>query len=372
MKTADVIVIGGGVTGSATALGLLNENAGRVIMFDSQLPTQRLSRANFGLTWFMCKGGTNPAYARWCRSACKAWPDYAAALEDETKTDIELEWTGGALHAFGEDGLNAHAESVEKISGVCKEAGLDYPVSVLDRKEFSELIPKMQLGEKVSGAMYTPEQGHINPLKLLGAMRKAFQMRGGEFIGNQTIIEVTPQGSGAQIKTDTETYSCNKLVIAAGHGTNRLLASLDHKLKVYPQRGQLLVTERCERKLPIPLLSVRQTKDGTYMLGLSTEDVAMDTRVTPQAMQLQAQNAINIFPELASVNWVRAWGAIRVMTPDGAPIYDTHPAYPNIYTLALHSSVSLNPLHTSVVAPWILNGEHADTISQFSNGRFNV
>ena len=372
MKTTDIIVIGGGITGSATALGLVKEKAGKVLMFDSQLPTQRLSRANFGLTWFMCKGGGSSTYAQWCRNACKQWPEYAAELEDETKMNIELEWTGGALHAFGEEQLQAHAASVEKLTGICGEVGLDYPVSVLDRQQFSELVPKMQLGEDVSGAMYTSQQGHVNPLKLLGAMRKAFQQRGGEFIGNQNILEIIPNGNTVTVKTKDEEYSCNKLVVAAGHGCERLLFPLGYKLNVYPQRGQLMVTERCERKLPFPLLAVRQTQDGTYMVGLSTEDVAHDIRVTPQAMQQQAQNAIRIFPELASVNWVRAWGAVRVMTPDGAPIYDNLPNHPNIYVMALHSSVSLNPMHTSVVAPWILDGKNAEALSPFSNGRFNV
>ncbi|MCT4535536.1 FAD-dependent oxidoreductase [Halodesulfovibrio sp.] len=372
MKTTDVIVIGGGLSGSATALGLVKEKAGKVLMFDSQLPSQRLSRANFGLTWFMCKGGSSSAYAKWCRNACAQWPEYAATLEDETNINVELEWTGGALHAFGEEQWNAHAASIEKLSGICAEEGLDYPVSMLSRQEFAELVPKMQLGEDVSGAMYTPQQGHVNPLKVLAAMRKSFQQLGGEFVGNQNILEIIPNGDSVTVKTKDEEYSCHKLVVAAGHGCTRLLFPLGYKLNVYPQRGQLLVTERCERKLPFPLLAVRQTQDGTYMIGLSTEDVAHDTNITPQAMQQQAQNAIRIFPELAKVNWVRAWGAIRVMTPDGIPVYDRLEQHPNIYVMALHSALSLNPLHTSVVAPWILDGSNSEIISSFSNGRFNV
>lgn len=372
MKTADVIVIGGGLSGASTALGLVKEKAGKVIMFDNQLPTQRLSRANFGLTWFMCKGGGSASYAKWCRTACKEWPEFAAELEDETQINVELEWTGGALHAFGEDQWNAHAASVKKLTDVCGQVGLDYPVSMLNRDEFSDLVPKMQLGDQVSGAMYTPEQGHVNPLLVLAAMRKAFQNRGGEFVSGQNIIKIVPNGNTVTVETKDESYSCQKLVVAAGHGNARLLFPLGYDLKTYPQRGQLLVTERCERKLPFPLLAVRQTQDGTFMIGLSTEDVAHDIRVTPEAMQQQAKNAVSIFPELASLNWVRAWGAIRVMTPDGAPVYDTLPNHPNIYVMALHSALSLNPLHASVIAPWILTGKNSETISHFSNGRFNV
>ena len=181
MRSTDIIVIGGGLSGSAIALGLMREGAGKVMLFDEQLPTQRLSRGNFGLTWFMCKGASHPVYAQWSRMACQNWPEFAARLEAETGYNIELEWTGGAVHAFGETEFEAHSKSIENLKNVCAQVGLDYPVRMLNREEFADLIPDMALGEDVSGAMYTPEQGHVNPLKLLAAMRCAFQKDGGIF-----------------------------------------------------------------------------------------------------------------------------------------------------------------------------------------------
>ena len=132
-----------------------------------------------------------------------------------------------------------------------------------------------------------------------------------------------------------------------------------------------MVTQRCERVLRIPILCVRQTPDGTFVIGLSTEDTALDTRVTTEAMKSQAANAIRLFPELAKVNWVRAWGAIRVMTPDGAPIYSKLPDHDNITVVALHSAVTLAPLAANIVAPWILGLREHELIPNFNNGRFN-
>jgi glycine/D-amino acid oxidase-like deaminating enzyme len=75
---------------------------------------------------------------------------------------------------------------------------------------------------------------------------------------------------------------------------------------------------------------------------------------------------------LAQVNWVRAWGAIRVMTPDGAPIYSRIPEHDNITVVALHSAVSLAPLAVNIVAPWIAGiGDH-ELLPHFRNGRFDV
>ncbi len=373
MKTADVIVIGGGLSGSAIALGLMQNNAGTVILFDEQLPTQRLSRGNFGLTWFMCKGADHPVYAQWSRLSCQQWPEFAGMLEQETGYNVELDWTGGAVQAMGENEVNAHKASIENLKSVCAKAGLDYPVTMLDRETFQELIPDMTLGEEVSGAMYTPEQGHVNPLKLMAAMRGAFQKKGGTFISGQTAYEVVPRSDQTVIvKTGKGDFQAGKVVIASGHGSKRLMASLGERLHVYPQKGQLMVSQRCKRLLKIPVLSVRQTMDGTFMLGLSTEDTALNNRVTAPAMKSQAANAIRLFPELAKVNWVRAWGAIRVMTPDGAPIYTRVEGHENIFAVALHSAVSLAPLAFSTVAPWILGTDQHPLMSNFTNGRFNV
>ena len=373
MRTADTIVIGGGLSGSAIALGLVREGAGEVLLFDEQLPTQRLSRGNFGLTWFMCKGANHPVYAQWSRLACQHWPDFAARLEEESGYNIELEWTGGAVHAIGEEEFKVHAESIEALRTVCAQVGLDYPVQMLDRKAFADLIPKIELGPEVTGAMYTPQQGHVNPLKLMAAMRAAFQNKGGTFIGAQTVSAILPQPGGSiTLKSNTGDYECGRLVVAAGHGSTRLLAPLGEKLHIYPQRGQLMVTQRHERVLSIPMLCVRQTPDGTFVIGLSTEDTALDTRVTASAMQSQAANAIRLFPMLAKLNWVRAWGAIRVMTPDGAPIYSRITGHDNITVVALHSAVSLAPLATTIVAPWIMGvGDH-ELLHHFTNGRFDV
>lgn len=373
MKKVDIIVVGGGIMGASTALGLVREGAGKVLMFDEQLPTQRLSRGNFGLTWFMCKGANNPIYARWSRMATMMWPEFAAKLKEESGYDVELEWNGGALHTIGDQQFQAYADSVENLRKVCAEDGLDYPVRMVDRAEFASMIPEMKLGDEVTGAMYSEEQGHVNPLTLLAALRGAFLNKGGEYFGGLLVSAIEPNEDGSVcVKTSNGKYTCNKLVIAAGHGSSRLLENLSTRLNIYPQRGQLIVSERAKRVLNFPILAVRQTMDGTFMIGLSTEDTAHDHKVTVEAMKNQAGNAIQLFPELARINWVRGWGAIRVMTPDGGPIYDRIAEHNNIYILAGHSAVTLAPVKTTHIASWILEREEAPQISHFSNGRFNV
>lgn len=373
VRSVDIIIIGGGLSGAATAYGLAKLGSSRILLFDEQLPAQRLSRGNFGLTWFMCKGGNSPAYAKWCRTATIAWPAFRDELEEETGYDLELEWNGGAIHAVGDEQFAAYAANVANLKNVCQTAGLDYPVRMLDHQEFSDLIPNMRLGEEVTGAMYSAEQGHVNPLKLLAALRCGFQQRGGTYFCGESIQAITPRQDGTfEVKSSKASYSCGKVVVAAGHGSSKLLAPLGITLNIYPQRGQLMVTERHRKVLDFPVLAVRQTQDGTFMIGLSTEDTAHDSRVTAEAMRNQAAGAIQLFPDLARLNWTRAWGAIRVMTPDGGPIYSSFEQYPGLTVLALHSAVSLAPLKISAIAPWIMGEPHDPLLTAFGNERFHV
>ena len=54
---------------------------------------------------------------------------------------------------------------------------------------------------------------------------------------------------------------------------------------VRPQRGQILVTERTTKAWPIPLGSIRQTPEGSILLGSSEEEVGFDTSQKPEIMQ---------------------------------------------------------------------------------------
>ncbi len=59
------------------------------------------------------------------------------------------------------------------------------------------------------------------------------------------------------------------------------------------------------------------------------------------------------------------------MTPDGGPIYSRVNGHDNVFVIAQHSGISLAPLQTSVIAPWILGERQDEQIPEFSNSRFN-
>jgi glycine/D-amino acid oxidase-like deaminating enzyme len=87
-------------------------------------------------------------------------------------------------------------------------------------------------------------------------------------------------------------------------------------------------------------------------------------------MSKLAQHAVTVFPALADVRVVRAWGALRVMSPDGYPVYSKSAAHPGAFLVTCHSGVTLAPLHASILADWILNTSPTPDLEAFDECRF--
>ena len=109
----------------------------------------------------------------------------------------------------------------------------------------------------------------------------------------------------------------------------------------------------------------RRLPDG----AATTVDVTVGTGV----VSAMADRAVRMFPQLGRLNVVRTWAALRVMTPDGFPIYERSEGCPGAYAASCHSGVTLAAVHALVVAPLIARDEWpAQTFGAFAARRFDV
>ena len=79
---------------------------------------------------------------------------------------------------------------------------------------------------------------------------------------------------------------------------------------------------------------------------------------------------MQVFPALRDVNIVRTWAALRVMSPDGFPIYEQSERFPGAFAATCHSGVTLAGAHALALAPAILRGELPEELSAFRSQRF--
>ena len=141
---------------------------------------------------------------------------------------------------------------------------------------------------------------------------------------------------------------------------------------VTPNRGQVIVTERTKPFLKYPSSLIRQVGEGAIQIGDSKENVGFDDGTKPETIARIARRAVRIFPLLADVRMVRSWGALRVMSPDGHPIYERSQACPGASVVTCHSGVTLAAVHALELAPWIAGDEQPDYVESFSAERFQV
>lgn len=363
----EAIVVGGGVVGAAIAYGATRSGAS-VTLLDQGDIAHRASRGNFGLVWVQSKGDGFPRYARWSRDAVRYWPQFAKELLELTGVDVAIQQSGGFWIGFSDKEMEARDAMLGKID---REIG-GVPYEMLGHNELKGRLPA--IGPKVAGGSFCPLDGHVNPLKLLHALHAGLNARGARIVSNVEVTTVArdDRSGDFQVRSrDGRTWRAPRVVLTAGLGNQQLAAQVGLHAPVTPNRGQVLITERLKPFLPFPTNKARQTNEGTVQLGYSVEDVGHDDGTTVSAIEWIAKRSIATFPVLANARLVRAWGALRVLTPDGAPVYQESTSHPGAFVATSHSGVSLAAAHAHVLGPWVAGLAPApEGFDQFSGERY--
>ncbi|MFS8146182.1 NAD(P)/FAD-dependent oxidoreductase [Rhizobium sp. BR 249] len=344
-----VTVVGGGLVGAAIAYGAARCGA-RVRVLDQGDAAFRASRGNFGLVWLSSKGSGIPRYVRWTRDACRLWSDLHNELLDLTGVDTGLQQKGGFWLGFSEQDVQKRAELLAKID---REVG-DVPFKMMEPSELRQYLPG--LGPAVVGGSFGAHDGHANPLMLLHALHAGLREKGAEVITGADVVELKHDLARGQFTIrarDGQSWKSDRLVLAAGLGIAKLADQVGICAPVTTTRGQVLITERLKPFLDYPTNKARQTREGSVQIGSTTEDVGFDDSTTTDKIEWLARRAVATFPLLARARLVRAWGALRPLTPDGYPIYQSSTSCPGAYVAICHSGVTLAAAHAYLIGPWM-------------------
>ena len=363
----DVAVVGGGLVGAAVAWGLARLGK-RVAMLDEGDDAKRASRGNFALVWVQSKGLGMAEYAGWTVRGSRAWPALAEELARETGIDVALEQPGGFHLALSEKELETRAQTLMRLHNQPRMVG--YETKILGAAEVKKMLP--DIGPDVVGGSYCPLDGHVNSQKLLRALHAGFAQHGGRYLPGRRVDRIEAKDGAFRLSTQAGEVVAGKVVLAAGNANMTLAPMVGLSAPMLPERGQIIVTQRTERFLDHPVVTIRQTDEGTVMIGDSKEEATDPAGMTAEINTIMAQRATRMFPRLAKLNVVRTWSAIRVMTQDGFPIYDQSRAAPGAFVVTCHSGVTLAANHALAIAPMIARGSLEPEVAAFSAGRFDA
>lgn len=362
----DYAIIGGGIVGLSLAWGLLSR--GRTVMvIDGDDGAFRASRGNFGLIWVQSKGLDQPQYARWSQQSAAIWADFAAELGDNTGLAVPLEQKGGFDLHFSEETLQATRDAYDTLKA---QLGGDYPFDVLGHNALRKEEP--HIGPKVVGAILHHQDGHANPLKLLQALVADVRRMGGVFLTGKTVTAVTKPDAFCIDCADGARLVAGRVILAAGLGAAQLGPAMGFKAPIRPQRGQVLITEKLPKLINRPSPIARQVDEGGIQIGATNEEVGHDDRVTRPGLSRLAADAIAAYPALAHAQLVRSWGALRVLSPDGLPIYQQSAEMPGAFLVTCHSGITLAAAHARLLPDWLEATPAAPDLEVFGEARFAV
>ncbi|WP_420349429.1 NAD(P)/FAD-dependent oxidoreductase [Pelagibius sp.] len=366
-ETHEIAIVGGGLVGSALAYGLARAGA-EVLLLDAGDDSFHASAGNFGLVWVQGKGLGLAEYAALSRRSADLWSGLAAGLAEDSGIDCGYRRTGGTKLALSEEELARFETALKRMHN--QAAPGDNDTRIVDRGELMDLAPA--IGPAVVGGTYCPHDGFADPLATLAALRRALLRRPKVRIVTGKVTGLSGErGGGFTLSTASQRFRAGTVVLAAGLGNAALAPALGLAAPLRPQRGQILVTERLPRFLDLACHTVRQTGEGTVLLGDSHEDVGFDRGTSQAVARAVVDRAVKTFPCLADARLVRQWGALRVLSPDGFPIYQESERFPGAFLMTCHSGVTLAAVHALELADDLLAGRLAERYPAFSAARFD-
>jgi|SRR5690554_2694628 len=368
-KSADVVIIGGGIIGCATAYHLAKQGITDVIVVEKDF----LASGSTG----RCGAG---ARQQWglkmnvllAKESVKAFENLNEELD--TGLDIEFKQKGYLMLAYTEKMVEQYKKNVQL------QQGLDVPVQLLTPQEAQEIVPHLNT-EGLLAATYCPTDGHVNPFTTTNSYAQAARRMG---VTIMTSTEVTgiqvKQGKIVAVDTTRGKIHTSRVLNAAGGYSREVGALAGVEIPTHPERHQILVTEPVAPIQDPMVISLQhgfycqQSPHGSFIMGFGDPNEPKEhiTTSTWNFMEEMAEKILPVLPALAELRVVRQWAGLYNMSPDAQPILGEAPSLEGFYSAIGFSGhgFMLGPVTGRLMAELISGQEPHIDIKPLSMERF--
>ncbi|MFQ5990459.1 MAG: glycine oxidase ThiO [Candidatus Methylomirabilales bacterium] len=367
MKTADVLIIGGGIIGCSIAVELSRAQV-RVLLLERDRVGCEASGEAAGMLAPQAEDIPAGPFLDQCLKSREMFGPLQELLEEETGVDIEYV-RSGILYLFLTDDDEFQGKRM-----LDEQRARGLRVERWDRRQVLEAEP--QLTPTVRGALYFPDDHQVENARMVRALSLLAARRRVE------IMEGTPATGLARdkervlgVRSVTETYYAGKVVIAAGAWSGGIGELPNQQIPIQPARGQLLSLDtrgdffrhilytRDAYLVPRP--------HGELIVGSTVEFAGFEKHVTVGGIEALLAAARRLVPALGSRPILRAWAGFRPWTPDELPYLGGVPGSQGLYVASGHyrNGILLAPVTGQLMAALLLEEQPSLPLDPFRLNR---
>lgn len=325
------VVLGLGGLGSA-ACYWLSRHAGADVLGIEQFELGHVRGESQDHSRIIRKTYHTVPYVRFAQQAYDAWD----VVEEESGEQLVLKT--GELN-FWPPSTTLDESAYGESMAAC---GVSF--DTLDPSELRRRFPQFQFDDSIH-AVYQPDGGLVGAIKANEAHRRLALRNGATLIDNMPIDGIRQVNGGYEISAGGRRFQAEKLVIAAGPWTNRLLAhfGLELPLKVTHEQVSYVASPHLEEfspeRFPVWIWMIHDNYYGFPVYGAPGVKIAKDrfhpTNPDTRSFEPDAGNETDVLRFLAD-HIPRAAGPVLYTktcllthTPDGDFVLDRLPGHPN-------------------------------------------
>ncbi|MEU4898664.1 FAD-dependent oxidoreductase [Streptomyces sp. NPDC044780] len=286
----------------------------------------------------------------------RLWPQVlqaVAARSAHAAQAVEWEPKGGIVVAT----TDAGARELTRFAADQRAAGVHS--EVLDADALAEAEPYVT--REYTAALHYPKDAQVQPAAAAAALLTEALAAGATLrTGCEALSAVTRGDRITGVRTSTGLLEADCFVNAAGPWSGELSTRLGAPVDVRPRRGDVLVTT------PLPptvfhkvydadyvgavgssaeelqtSAVVESTRGGSVLIGSSRRRVGFDDRLRPEVLSAIAAKALRLFPALAGVPVMRAYGGFRPYVPDHLPVIGADPRLAGLWHVGGHEGAGI-------------------------------
>ncbi|MCU7833990.1 MAG: glycine oxidase ThiO [gamma proteobacterium symbiont of Taylorina sp.] len=219
------------------------------------------------------------------------------------------------------------------------ETQYHYPFTAVSGDDLSTL--EVELNHSFKQGWFTDSIAQVRNPRLVRSLREDL-LRLGVTIEQQTQAQsfIIENNHLRGVVTDKGTFYGDRIVVAGGAWSSRLLEQWVKIPKIAPVKGQMIVFKAQPGLVSRIILSkgryVIPRKDGRVVVGSTLEFDEFDKTTTQDVLEELKQEAVRIIPALKNYPVEKQWAGLRPGSIDGVPYIGEHPELKNLYMNAGH------------------------------------